>query len=145
MNASSIAGTVALLSMPVIFAIIPACYAHEKTDMKASFNLTHDVDAAVVTIQPSVQADTRQSVDYRISIAKQGAAGTSKQKNGGRLDLVAGEDVSIGPVLRFGGFAPGDHLNLELDLCRSGSRCKQPDSVIAHFSSSYPGGHGVSK
>jgi len=145
MNASSIAKTVALLSIPVLFAIIPACYAHEKSDMKASFNLNHDIDAAEVTLRPSVQADKSQSVDYRIVIAKQGAAGTSKQKNSGSIDLLAGEDVSIGPVLRFGGFATGDHLNLELYLCRSGSRCKQSDAVISHFSSSYPGEHGAPK
>jgi len=144
MMAESIARACALLLMTVLLCTAsPACYAHTKSDMKASFNLQHDTATAMVTLRPSVYADESISVDYRIRVRKQGAAGTSSEGHGGRIDLVARKDVVLGPVLRFGRFAAGDKLDVELRLCRAGSRCKQAEDVLASFSSSYPDADGA--
>lgn len=133
-----------LLIVPafVFCGLCPNSYAHPKSDMKASFNLQHDADTAMVTVRPSVRADESATLDYRIKIAKQGAAGTSTQGNGGRVDVIAGQDVAIGPVLRFGNFTGQDTLHLELRLCSQGSRCKHAEDVIASFTTSYPDENG---
>lgn len=110
--------------------------------MKASFNLQHDADTAMVTLRPSVRSDETATFDYKLKITKQGAAGTSTEGHGGRVDALAGQDVELGPVLRFGSFAEHDSMQLELRLCRIGTRCKHPEDVIATFSSSYPQADG---
>jgi len=147
----SIVRACALLSAAFLF-ILPgaSCDAHvhnndkAQTAMKASFHLHHDKETGTVTLRPSVQAEQSGSFDYRLKIIKQGAAGTSRQGNGGRIDVIAGQDVEIGPLLRFGSFAGQDSMHLELRLCRAGSRCKQDADVIASFSESYPVADGES-
>jgi len=145
--AKTIGRACALLSAAFLFIASGAsCDAHvhadvkaeAESDMKASFHLHHDTETATVTSRPSVQAGQSASLDYRIKITKQGAAGKSTQSNGGRIDVIAGQDVEIGPLLRFGSFAEQDSMHLELRLCRAGSRCKQDADVIARFSESYP-------
>lgn len=131
-----------LLSVLLFASLFPGSCAHAQANMKASFNLKHDADTATVSIRPSVSAEKSATLDYRLEIAKQGAAGTSRQINGGRIDVVAGRDAGVGPVMRFGSFSAQDSIHLELRLCREGSRCKHPEDLIARFTSSYPDDDG---
>ena len=115
----------------------------KEPSIQASFNLKHNQGSGTVSIHPSVQSTISRSVDYRIKLVKKGKAGISTQKNGGRLELQAGEMTNIGPLLSFRSFAPADTLQLELRICKQGTRCKQAHSVLASFTTSYPDESGT--
>jgi len=140
MKDGSIAKACMLLFMSIMLSLSTSpCYAHTQSNMKALFNLEHDADT--ITLKPSVYADKSQTVDYRIKITKQGVNGTSTQSNGGSIDVLAGKDVEIGPVLRFGNFSSQDKLYLELKLCRQGTHCKKMPDVLETFTAFYPDEH----
>jgi len=140
MKDGSIAKACMLLLAPVLLCLsILPCYAYTQSNMKALFNLEHD--AGTVTLRPSVYADKSETLDYHIKIIKRGVNGTSTQSNGGSIEVLAGKDVEIGPVLRFGNFSSQDKLHLELKLCRQGTRCKKVADVLETFTALYPDEH----
>jgi len=124
-----------LVAIPTFFAQAEEMDNH---GIQASFNLKYDEGTATVSIHPSVQSTVSRRVDYRIKLVKKGKAGISTQKNGGRLELEAGKMTDIGPLLSFRSFAASDTLQLELRICKQGTRCKKDGSVLAAFTTSYP-------
>jgi len=131
-----------LFLMMAIFTSSAQAGGMKENSIQGSFNLKHNQETGTVSIHPSVQSDVSRSVDYRIKLVKKGKAGISTQKNGGRLELKAGDMTDIGPLLSFRSFAAADTLQLELRICKQGTRCKKDHSVIATFTTSYPDDSG---